>query len=426
MSLSRAARIALLGAALASLPAAPLAPSQEPGVEIYGLRHHVHPIFTRIVIDIGRLREYVPAEIRGPDRIVVDILEAKLNPILHGQDARVPADYISSIRIAQKTAGTVRLAVDVDFGRIESYRVYHLFDPFRIVVDIYPKTAAAPGAGAPPGGAVKPPAETPEAASDKAAAPPVQAGGPPAASLPPAQPTAGGYSLARQLGLGARTIVIDPGHGGQDPGCIGKAGLREKDLALDIALRLKRLIEQKGGLTIVLTRETDIFIELTDRPTIAQQKAADLFVSIHLNANPSRKKTGVQTFFLNVNPDPAVMEVAARENATSTKTLGAMGEIYKKLVLNDKIIESRELAGRVQTSLVKALGSSFAGIKSLGVKGGPFWVLIGTTMPSILVEATHLSNPADESRLKADAYRQSVAQGIFEGIMDYIHSLGKG
>jgi N-acetylmuramoyl-L-alanine amidase len=120
------------------------------------------------------------------------------------------------------------------------------------------------------------------------------------------------------------------------------------------------------------------------------------------------------------------MEVAARENATSTKTLGAMGEIYKKLVLNDKIIESRELAGRVQTSLVKALGSSFAGIKSLGVKGGPFWVLIGTTMPSILVEATHLSNPADESRLKADAYRQSVAQGIFEGIMDYIHSLGKG
>jgi N-acetylmuramoyl-L-alanine amidase len=392
-------------------------------VEIYGLRHHVHPNFTRIVIDVGRLREYVPAELRGPDRIVVDILEAKLNPILQSQDVRVPAAYISSIRIAQKTSGTVRLAADVDFGRIESYRVYHLFDPFRVVVDIYPKPApsgqpAAAVPGGAEGGAAKP--------QDKAASPPAEAGGKPVAALQPAQPAAGGYSLARQLGLGARTIVLDPGHGGQDPGCIGKGGLREKDLALDIALRVRRLLEQKGGLTIVLTRETDIFIELTDRPTIAQQKAADLFVSIHLNANPSRKKTGVQSFFLNVNPDSDVMEVAARENATSTKTLGAMGEIYKKLVLNDKIIESRELAGRVQAALVKALGSSFSGVKSLGVKGGPFWVLIGTTMPSILVEATHLSNPADESRLKTDAYRQAVAQGIFDGIMDYIHSLGKG
>jgi len=423
VSVSRAVRLALLGAALVL----PLVSVQDPGVEIYGLRHHVHPNFTRIVIDIGQLREYAASELRGPDRIVVDILEAKLNPILHGQDVRVASDYIGSIRIAQKSPGTVRLAVDVDFKRIESYRVYHLFDPFRIVIDIYPKpavstTPAGPGPQSPGDAA----ARTPTEPQDKAAAPPAEAGAKPAGSLQPALPTAAGYSLARQLGLGARTIVIDPGHGGQDPGCIGKAGLREKDIALDLALRLKKMLEEKAGLAIVLTRETDIFIELTDRPTIAQQKAADLFVSIHLNANPSRKKTGVQTFFLNVNPDPAVMEIAARENATSTKTLGAMGEIYKKLVLNDKIIESRELAGRVQSGLTKALGRTFAGIKSLGVRGGPFWVLIGTTMPSILIEATHLSNPADESRLKTDAYRQAVAEGIFDGIMDYIHSLGKG
>ena len=415
MSVSRTFRLALLGAALAL----PLAPAQDAGVEIYGLRHHVHPNFTRIVIDVGRLREYTAGELRGPDRIFADILEAKLNPILHGQDVRVAADYISSIRIAQKTPGTVRLAVDVDFRRIESFRVYHLFDPFRIVIDIYPK----PGTAGRPGDPTKPPAPAPEKSAAPAAA---KSGTEPEIPLPPAQPTAAGYSLARQLGLGARTIVIDPGHGGRDPGCIGKAGLREKDVALDLSLRLKKLIEAKTDLAVVLTRETDIFVELTDRPTIAQQKAADLFVSIHLNANPSRKKTGVQTFFLNVNPDPAVMEVAARENATSTKTLNAMGEIYKKLVLNDKIIESRELAGRVQASLVQALGRSFSGVKSLGVKGGPFWVLIGTTMPSILVEATHLSNTADESRLKTDAYRQAIVQGVFEGIMDYVHSLGKG
>ncbi len=422
--MSRAARLALLGAALVL----PLASGQDAGVEIYNLRRHVHANFTRIVIDIGRLREYTASELRGPDRVVVDILEAKLNPILHGQDISVKADYISSIRIAQKSSGTVRLAVDVDFKKIESYRVYHLFDPFRIVIDIYPKTAAAttsagPETQSPESAAAKLPAE----AKDRAQAqPPPEAGTKPPASIQPAQPTASGYSLARQLGLGARTIVIDPGHGGQDPGCIGKAGLKEKDVALDLALRLKKLLEQKAGLNIILTRESDIFIELTDRTVIANQSRADLFVSIHLNANRNRKKTGVETFFLNVNPDPTVMEIAARENATSTKTMSHMVEISKQIFLHTKVIESRELAGRVQASLIKALGRSFNGITSLGAKGGPFWVLIGGEMPSILVETTHLSNTNDESRLKTDAYRQAVAQGIFEGIMDYIHSLGKG
>jgi N-acetylmuramoyl-L-alanine amidase len=423
--MSRAVRLALLGAALVL----PLLAGRDTRVEIYSLRHHVHPNFTRIVVDIGKLREYAASELRGPDRIVVDILEAKLNPILHGQDVSVKADYISSIRIAQKSPSTVRLAVDVDFKKIESYRVYHLFDSFRIVLDINPKPAAAKAAGTPetqdPEAA---PAAPPPEAKDKPQAQPPKSepGSKLPASLQPAQPTASGYSLARQLGLGAKTIVIDPGHGGPDPGCIGKSGLKEKDVALDLSLRLQKLLQNRGGLNVILTRESDIFIELTDRTVIANQKKADLFVSIHLNANRNRKKTGVETFFLNVNPDPAVMEIAARENATSTKTMGAMVEISKQIFLHTKVLESRELAGRVQQSLVKALGRSFDGIRSIGVKGGPFWVLIGGDMPSILVETTHLSNTKDESRLKADAYRQAVAQGIFEGIMDYIHSLGKG
>jgi len=407
---SRTVRLALLGAALVL----PLLAGQDARVEIYSLRHHIHPNFTRIVADIGKFREYAAIELRAPDRIVVDILEAKLNPILHGQDVTIKADYISSIRIAQKSPSTVRLAVDVDFKKIESYRVYHLFDPFRLVLDINPKPAAA--------------ADPAPEAKDKPQVqpPPTEPGSKLPASLQPAQPTAAGYSLARQLGLGAKTIVIDPGHGGPDPGCIGKSGLKEKDVALDLSLRLQKLLENRGGLDVILTRESDIFIELTDRTVIANQKKADLFVSIHLNANRNRKKTGVETFFLNVNPDPAVMETAARENATSTKTMGAMVEISKQIFLHTKVLESRELAGRVQQSLVKALGRSFDGIRSIGVKGGPFWVLIGGEMPSILVETTHLSNTKDESRLKTDAYRQAVAQGIFEGIMDYIHSLGKG
>jgi len=416
---SRAVRLALLGAALVL----PLLAGQDARVEIYSLRHHVHPNFTRIVVDIGKFREYAAIELRAPDRIVVDILEAKLNPILHGQDVTIKADYISSIRIAQKSPSTVRLAVDVDFKKIDSYRVYHLFDPFRIVLDINPKPAAAKAAGSPETQSPPPP-ETKD--KPQAQPPTTEPGSKPPASLQPALPTASGYSLARQLGLGAKTIVIDPGHGGPDPGCIGKSGLKEKDVALDLALRLQKLLQDRGGLNVILTRESDIFIELTDRTVIANQKKADLFVSIHLNANRNRKKTGVETFFLNVNPDPAVMEIAARENATSTKTMGAMVEISKQIFLHTKVLESRELAGRVQQSLVKALGRSFDGIRSIGVKGGPFWVLIGGEMPSILVETTHLSNTKDESRLKTDAYRQAVAQGIFEGIMDYIHSLGKG
>ena len=417
--MSRAVRLALLGAALVL----PLLAGQDARVEIYSLRHHVHPNFTRIVVDIGKFREYAAIELRAPDRIVVDILEAKLNPILHGQDVTIKADYISSIRIAQKSPSTVRLAVDVDFKKIDSYRVYHLFDPFRIVLDINPKPAAAKAAGSPETQSPPPP----ETKDKPQAQPPItEPGSKPPASLQPALPTASGYSLARQLGLGAKTIVIDPGHGGPDPGCIGKSGLKEKDVALDLSLRLQKLLQNRGGLDVILTRESDIFIELTDRTVIANQKKADLFVSIHLNANRNRKKTGVETFFLNVNPDPAVMEIAARENATSTKTMGAMVEISKQIFLHTKVLESRELAGRVQQSLFKTLDRSFDGIRSIGVKGGPFWVLIGGEMPSILVETTHLSNTKDESRLKTDAYRQAVAQGIFEGIMDYIHSLGKG
>jgi N-acetylmuramoyl-L-alanine amidase len=387
------------------------APQDDQRAEIVKLRHFTHPAFTRIVLDIGTLREYTPGELKDPGRIYVDIFQAKLNPILQSQSAPVKADYISQVRISQKTYSTVRVVADVDFSRIVSYRVFHLFDPFRVVIDIYPREVKS--------AAAEPPGEKPPAVADKTQ-PPVKF------QVTPPDPRASGASLARQLGLGVRTVVIDPGHGGPRPGTISKSGLQEKTVNLDIALALQKLLKEKAGLDAILTRESDVDIPLEDRPVIANQKRADLFISIHSNAHRDRKRGGVETFFLNISPDPSVIELAAAENATSTKNMGDMKTILQKIVLNSKIQESRDLAEKIQGNLVKSLSKDLPSVKSLGVKGGPFWVLIGGEMPSVLVEVSHLSNAKEEAKLKTRKYRDLAAQGIYDGIMEYIRSLGKG
>jgi N-acetylmuramoyl-L-alanine amidase len=367
---------------------------QDNRVEIYDLRPYTHSTFTRIAVDVGALREYNSDTLFGPDRIFVDIYQAKLNPILHNKTIEVKNGYVNQIRIGQKNATTVRVVVDLDFEEIRRYNVFHLFDPFRIVIDIHPDYAVPS----------TPPPVTPK----------------------PAHPTEKGYSLARQLGLGINRIVIDPGHGGKDPGCIGRKGTLEKEVVLDVSLRLKKILEAKTDLEVVLTRESDIFVPVENRPVIANQKQADLFVSIHANSNPRRKYSGVATFFLNLSTDPGVMELAAQENATSTKNISDMDDILRRIVRDDKIKESSDLAQRVQSQLVKRLGAHYKGVNNLGIKGGPFWVLIGGDMPSVLVEVSHLSNSQEESRLRTGAYREHIAQGITTGILEYIDSLGKG
>jgi len=387
------------------------APQDDPRVEIVNLRRYTHPNFTRIVLDIGKLREYTSGELQDPGRIYVDVLQAKLNPILQGQSYPVKAEYISQVRISQKTTSTVRVAVDVEFSRIRSYRVYHLFDPFRLVIDIYPReTKASPSAT--PLDKALPPADKTQ--------PPVKR------DVTPRDPNLAGTSMARQLGLGVRTIVIDPGHGGPRPGTIGKSGLQEKTVNLDVALALQKLLKEKAGLDAILTRESDVDVPLDNRTVIANQKRADLFVSIHSNAHRDRKRSGVETFFLNISPDPSVIELAAAENATSTKNIGEMKTILQKIVQNSKIQESRDLAEFIQKNLVRSLAKDLPSVRSLGVKGGPFWVLIGGEMPSVLVEISHLSNAKEEAKLKTKKYRELAAQGIYDGIMEYIRSLGKG
>lgn len=363
-------------------------------VEIYDLRHFTHPTFTRIVVDIGTLREYSPHELPSPDRIFVDIYQAKLNPILHNKTYLVKNDYISQIRIAQKSPTTVRVVVDLDFEKTKRFQIWPAFDPFRIVIDIYPI----------------------ESGSEL-----------PAEKIPqPAQPTREGYSMARQLGLGIKRIVLDPGHGGKDPGTIGKSGTMEKTVVLDICRRLKELLDTGSNLEVIMTRETDIYVPVENRTVIANQKRADLFVSVHANANPSKKRSGVETFYLNFSHDPSVIETAALENATSTKNLSEMRSILEKIAKNSKVLESKELANDIQINLVSSLRKNYKDVKDLGYKGGPFWVLIGVETPSILVEVSYLSNSKEETRLKNAQYRQNIAQGIYNGIKEYINSLGKG
>ncbi len=378
----------------------PVLAGQETTVEVYDLRSYTHPTHTRIVIDVGKLREFTAAELKDPDRIFVDVYQAQLNPILHGKTIVTKCDYLREIRIAQKNETTVRLVVEINPAAVERYQVFPLFDPFRIVLDVFPKTGQTP----PPSAPAKP-----------FQAPPPQA----------AQPTPQGYSMARQLGLGIRTVVIDAGHGGEDPGAIGHKGLQEKEVALAVAKELRDLLVAKG-LNVILTRESDISIPLENRPVIANQKAADIFISVHANANRKKARKGVMTFFLNFSPDPQVVEVAARENATSTRTIGQMKDTLAKIVRNSKILESRDLADKIQKYLVKSLSEHYSGVEDLGVRGGPFWVLIGGEMPSVLVEISHLSHPQEEERLRTAAYRKQVAQGIYDGIIDYMKSLGKG
>ena len=377
-----------------------LAPgSQDNRVEIYNIRNFTHPSYTRIVIDIGKLREYVFKELPDPDRIYVDIFQSRLNPLIQGQDTLVNNGYIKKIRIAQKNRSTVRVVADLDFSKIKSYHVWHLFDPFRIVVDIYPEKNIIPPPSAPA-----------------------------AKKVPrPAKPSKEGYSLIRQLGLGIKTIVLDPGHGGTDPGCLGRSKkIYEKTIVLDVCQRLKKLLTSNTDLNVVLTRDSDIYLPVENRTVIANQKQADLFISIHANANPRKNFYGVSTFFLNFSTDPEVNRIAARENATTQKNISEMKDIIEKIAKISKSQESRELAGSIQSSLVSGLGRNYKYIKDLGVRGGPFWVLIGGEMPSVLVEISHLSNAREEERLHTPSYRQHVAQGIYNGIIAYINSLGKG
>ena len=239
-----------------------------------------------------------------------------------------------------------------------------------------------------------------------------------------AKPTASGdRSLIRALGLKIGKIVIDPGHGGHDTGTIGPNGLQEKDLVLEVGRRLGKLLETRLGAEVVYTRKNDTFIPLETRTAVANQQRADLFISIHANSSRDSDARGVETYYLNFTSSPEALEVAARENAVSEKSIYELQDLVKKIALKEKIEESREFAGDVQSSLHSGLAAKSPAIRDRGVKKAPFIVLIGANMPSILAEISFVSNPTDEHRLQTSEYRQRIAESLYRGIAKYVDGL---
>jgi N-acetylmuramoyl-L-alanine amidase len=241
----------------------------------------------------------------------------------------------------------------------------------------------------------------------------------------PAAPTSSGdRTLTRMLGLKIGRIVVDPGHGGHDTGTIGKGGLREKDLVLDVALELRTLLEEKLGAEVILTRDSDVFVSLEERTALANQREADLFISIHANSSSNRSISGVETYFLSFARTAAEREVAARENATSESNIRDLQDLVTKIARADKSAESRELAAIIQRQLYTGSRRLFPAPRNRGVRSAPFIVLIGANMPSVLAEVAFISNPKDEKLLKKEDNRQRLARALFSGIEGYMKTLG--
>jgi len=453
--------------------------------EVTDVRRWVGPNYSRIVIGVDGDVKFETTRLSKPDRIVLDIQDARLSPALVGKTFPVEDGYLHQIRLGQFTPTITRVVLDVE--KLEEYSVLPLPNPFRLVVDIrgvsqpdqetQPATKPPVGdltatrmppegenravPGSPPAGfesapkaagaalrtkpkpsidttgnpkasdktaevetaSVKPPA-TPPALGGTGTTPletPKTVPGPPKVAAPT---ESGSRTLTRALGLKIGRIVIDPGHGGHDTGTVGPTGLREKDVVLDVGLRLGKLLERKAGCEVVMTRSDDTFIPLEERTAIANAKAADLFVSIHANASSDRSARGIETYYLNFTSSPEALQVAARENATSQESLHQLQDLIKKIALTEKIEESEEFARQVQKEVHRHTAQLTGNQPDRGVKKAPFVVLIGANMPSVLAEISFLTNPRDEKLLRRSDYREKIAEALYEGILDYVNHLG--
>ena len=303
------------------------------------------------------------------------------------------------VRNAQFDPKTVRIVLDTQ-SNISDYKVFTLADPFRVVIDVM-STANGDKAGKPD-------------SKGKIAGKGTENTAPRVES-----PTA----VAKQTGLGIKKIVIDPGHGGKDPGTCSPSGLKEKDIVLDVALRVAKALRENPGYEVILTRDRDVFIPLEERTAIANAKEADLFLSIHVNAAPNHEARGIETYVLDLTNNKDAMRLAAMENATSAKQTSDLQSILLDLMQNSKINESLKLAGLVQEKMVSGLNQKFSAVTNLGVKKAPFVVLIGAQMPAILTEIAFLSNPEEEKRLKNEAYLADVASHISAGVTQYVENM---
>ncbi len=438
------AQLAKPAPAAAPVPAAPRpAPTAPPGspATLLSIDRTVLPETVRITLELDREVTYREERIGGPARLFFDLTGVQLTPALLDKVLTYPGDIVSKIRVGRHPDSTVRVVLDLE--GVSRYSVFTLYHPYRLVIDAeraVRHTVASPATVAPT--SITPEPVLAVAASPAKATRPVEVVRPltppppptppsaPAttASVPLASPSAaasnvaGGFSMARQLGLGVSRIVIDPGHGGHDPGVLGR-GLTEAALVLDVALRLEKLLRKEPGLEVVLTRRTDVYIPLEERTALANRESADLFLSIHANASRNVAAKGIETYYLSFASSPEAEAVAARENSASNREMHQLPDIIKAIALNNKLDESRDLANMVQQSLVTSLRKTNKEVRSRGVKKAPFVVLIGAAMPSVLAEISFVSNRQELALLKTSAYKQKIAESLFNAVMRYRKSL---
>lgn len=354
--------------------------------EVRPIRYWSNNNYTRVVIETSsqvKFKKYMLDQHgKRPRRLYVDLINCRISPNVEN-NIPIQDGLLRQVRNAQFTPNIVRVVLDTQ-SNITDHKIFSLEDPFRVVIDVMgskEKTASKAGDD----------------------------------SLPP--------SLAQQLGLGIKRVILDPGHGGKDPGTLGPNGLKEKDVVLRVAKKLAPIIRKKIGCEVILTRNRDVFIPLEERTAIANSREGDLFISIHVNAAPTKKVKGIETYVLDLATNTDAMRVAALENATSTRQLSDLQSILMDLIQNSKINESVKLAEYVQESMISGLNQQYRDINNLGVKKAPFIVLIGAQMPAILTEIAFLSNPVEAKRLRSDKYLGRVANQIAGGISQYVTNL---
>lgn len=370
------------------------------------LKHWSNPDYTRISLELDRDVTWESHELgKGtpgkPGRVYIDINRTRLGKNV--RDITIGDGLLKGARFGQYRSDVVRVVLDTE--NIKDYKVFSLSEPTRLIIDVRGDRPLEISRLEP---SVTPATE-------------------PLAELRPDERPAvieKKPRVQRKTGISKiRRIVVDPGHGGHDPGAVGPSGLQEKDVVLDIGLKLRDLLRDELGLDVVMTRSSDVFIPLEERTAIANKVNADLFLSVHANAAPNRSASGIETYYLNLAKTEKAAQLAAKENGTSLEKVSVLQAILFDLMANYKLNDSAHMADEVQKALHKKARAHYGDVKNLGVKQGPFYVLVGATMPSILVETAFLSNPQEEARLKDPAYRELTAEGIMEGVRAYISGL---
>jgi len=361
--------------------------------------------YTRVVLDLSQPVRFtsnqLPAEPKQqvPARLYVDIENVGTLPA-DKETIEVRAGGLQQIRTGRPQPDVLRVVLDLD--RVGEYKVFSLEEPFRVVIDVANEPGSASPAPVPEMRAAPPAGDRISGILERT----------PADELPHVQ-------IPDRSPGGLRRVVVDAGHGGKDPGAIGPSGVLEKDVTLAIAREVARQLRQELRCEVIMTRDSDVFLPLQERTALANRVDADLFISVHANASTNSRAYGIETYYLNFSKNDQAVEVAARENGTTLKEVGDLELILFDLMANSKINESSRLAAEIQNALVSQLSPRYSEIKDLGVRPGPFHVLLGATMPSVLVEAAFISNHREEKRLTSSKYQQRAADAIIDGVRSY-------